>query len=211
MVGSIANYLNPSSLTLKVLKENTLRSVMYILMVLVLLSGCSYNKELVHESTETWDEWIATCKSYKDVDNWMKSNWSYDRARLYEASSVKKSREDWQVIYSPEITFKLKRGICNDAAVFIKHSLNRINPNYKAEIIHLFPGSFPDHYVCGFFVDNKLFVMDRGTAYWNMSGLYGPYSSLDEYAGVYISHHPVHHSLKWARFGWPAWRSSEKW
>jgi len=177
------------------------KSILLIIIVLLWFTACY---------AETWEEWVAKCKSYKDVDKWMAKNFLYDFNRLKEAMSRKK--DNLLEVNPPEISFKLRRGVCFDAAVFAKHSLNRINPDYKAEIVHLYPGYFPDHYVCGFFVEGKLYIMDRGTGYRNVEGTYGPFQSLDEYVNkIYLRYHPKHRKLKWARFGWPPWRSNEKW
>jgi hypothetical protein len=93
---------------------------------------------------------------------------------------------------TPEKTFQLKSGIYIDAAMFSKETLNRINPSYKAQIVVLIirPYGF-NHYVCSIRKDGKLFIMDYGTPFKEVTGIHGPYSSLDEYKNFYEKHHPM--------------------
>src|SRR4030043_1672573 len=65
--------------------------------------------------TKTYEETVSRWKSYKDVDKWMRSHYSYDMIRAKE-SSVKKAPTP----RSPEKTFKLRSGVCFDAAYFLK-------------------------------------------------------------------------------------------
>ena len=180
------------------MKKIRLRLI-YLLMLILFLPACA-TTPYTKTSQQAYEEWLSTCKNYKDVDRWMAKNFVYDMNRLRFSMSGLSTRSQVE-IYSPEETFKLKSGVCMEAAVFVKHSLNRINPDYKAEIVHLYPGVLPDHYVCGFYVDGKLLVMDRGTTYRSMEGVHGPYTSLDEYARFYVSYHPVNRKLKWCKFG----------
>jgi hypothetical protein len=92
---------------------------------------------------------------------------------------------------TPEKTFQLKSGIYIDAAMFSKETLNRINPSYKAQIVILVirPYGF-NHYACSFRMDGKLFILDYGTPYKEITGVHGPYNSLDEYKRFFEKHHP---------------------
>jgi hypothetical protein len=75
--------------------------------------------------------------------------------------------------------------------MFLKETLNRINPSYKAQtvVILVRPNVF-NHYVCAFKKDGKLFILDYGTPYKEITGVHGPYNSLDEYKRFYEKHHP---------------------
>jgi hypothetical protein len=158
---------------------------------------------------ETYEEWISTCKDYKDVAKWMKKNFLYDNSKLKDCLGRKGTLCE---VYSPEITFNKKSGVCFDAAVFAKWSLNRINPDYKAELINLYPGTYPDHYVTGFYVDGKLFVLDYGLPFGrNQSGTWGPFENLDNYVKDVYFRWSGHRQLKKYCFGWPTHRSSEPW
>lgn len=186
----------------------------YILsLTLILISACaSFNKGEIKRPT--YEEWLASCKDYKDVAKWQEKYLIYDKERLQESLSRSKANLPRLRAQSPEDTFRIKRGICMDAAVFTKVSLNRINPEYKAEIVHLFPGPLPliDHYVCAFYVNGKLFIMDYGTTYRQTEGTHGPFKDLDDYVhSFYLKYHPKHKSFKWYKFGWPPWRSFEPW
>ncbi len=85
-----------------------------------------------------------------------------------------------------EETFKLKSGIYIDAVYFIKETLNRINPTYQARIVVILRRPYRNnHYVCSFKKDGKLYIMDYGTPYETVTGLHGPYNSLEEYKQFY--------------------------
>lgn len=69
-------------------------------------------------------------------------------------------------------------------AAFAKLTLNRINPEYKARYIFIRNKNGPvNHWVTGFNLDNKIYVIDYGAGkHWSaMEGMHGPYASLDEY------------------------------
>ena len=135
---------------------------------------------------KTYDETVSEWKSYQDLVKWMENDFSFDKER-YE-----KFERTLPVPRTPEKTFQLKSGIYIDAAMFLKETLNRINPSYKAQIVILIirPYGF-NHYVCSFRKDGKLFIMDYGTPYREITGVHGPYSSLEEYKKFYEKHHPM--------------------
>jgi len=150
--------------------------------------------------TKTYDETVSQWKSYKDVDKWMRSHFSFDIKRAKE-SSIGKSRP---IPRSPEETFKLKSGVCFDAAYFLKDVLNRIDPSYEAKVVKVevspFPTFFHD-FVCSFNKEGKLFIMMQyGSIFSNMVGVHGPFNSLDEFKKYYESNHPrVKEGLKVVR------------
>jgi hypothetical protein len=135
---------------------------------------------------KTYDETVSEWKSYQDLVKWIENDFSFDKER-YE-----RFERTLPVPRTPEKTFELKSGIYIDAAMFIKESLNRINPSYKAQIVILIirPYGF-NHYVCSFKMDGKLFIMDYGTPYKEVTGVHGPYSSLEEYKKFYEKQHPM--------------------
>ena len=135
---------------------------------------------------KTYDETVSEWKSYQDLVKWMENDFSLDKER-YE-----KFEGTLPIPRTPEKTFQLKSGIYIDAAMFLKETLNRINPSYKAQIVILIirPYGF-NHYVCSFRKDGKLFIMDYGTPYREITGVHGPYSSLEEYKKFYERHHPM--------------------
>jgi hypothetical protein len=144
---------------------------------------------------KTYQETVAKWKSYKDVAHWM-SNFSYDIPRFKQAYGrgppVVPPR-------TPEETFKIKSGICFDAALFIQDALNRIDPSYKARII--FIENLPyeaNHYVCLFKNDGKIFIMDYGTKEIGTMGTHGPFNSLEDYSKFYKRYHPYNNSIRYS-------------
>ncbi len=135
---------------------------------------------------KTYDETVSEWKSYQDLVKWMENDFSFDNER-YE-----KFEGTLPLPRSPEETFQLKSGIYIDAARFSKETLNRINPSYKAQIVILVirPHGF-NHYVCSFRKDGKLFILDYGTPYKEVTGVHGPYSSLEEYRKFWEKHRPM--------------------
>jgi hypothetical protein len=135
---------------------------------------------------KTYDETVSEWKSYQDLVKWMENDFSFDKER-YE-----KFEGTLPIPRNPEMTFQFKSGIYIDAAMFLKETLNRINPSYQAQIVILVirPYGF-NHYACSFKKDGKLFIMDYGTPYKEITGVHGPYHSLDEYKRFYEEHHPM--------------------
>jgi hypothetical protein len=135
---------------------------------------------------KTYDETVSEWKSYQGLMKWMENDFSFDKER-YE-----KFRGTLPVPRTPEETFRLKSGIYIDAAMFLKEVLNRIDPSYKAQIVILIIRRYGfNHYACSFRKDGKLFIMDYGTPYKEVTGVHGPYSSLEEYKEFYEKHHPM--------------------
>ncbi|MGZ6249368.1 MAG: transglutaminase-like domain-containing protein [Syntrophales bacterium] len=137
-------------------------------------------------SGKTYIETISEWKSYQDLVKWMEREFSFDAERY------KKFEGTLPVPRTPEETFQLKSGIYIDAAEFSKKTLNQINPSYKAQtaIIVVRPNVF-NHYVCAFKKNGNLFILDYGTPYKEITGVHGPYNSLDEYGRFYEKHHPM--------------------
>jgi hypothetical protein len=140
---------------------------------------------------KTYDETVSEWQSYQDLVKWMENDFSFDRER-YE-----KFERTLPVPRTPEKTFQLKSGIYIDAAMFAKETLNRMNPSYKAQIVILIirPYGF-NHYVCSFKKDGKLFIMDYGTPYKEVTGIHGPYNSLEEYKKFYEKHDPMKREIE---------------
>lgn len=140
---------------------------------------------------KTYAETISEWKSYQDLVNWMEKDFSFDPERY------KKFKGTLPVPRTPEETFQLKSGIYIDAVEFSKKTLNQINPSYQAQaaIIVVRPSVF-NHYVCAFRNDGKLFVLDYGTPYKELTGVHGPYNSLEEYKRFYEKHHPIKREIE---------------
>ncbi len=135
---------------------------------------------------KTYDETVSGWSSYQDLVKWMENDFSFDKER-YE-----KFEGTLPVPRTPQETFQLKSGIYIDAARFLKETLNRINPSYKAQIVILIirPHGL-NHYVCSFREEGRLFILDYGTPYKEVTGMHGPYNSLEEYRKFYEKHRPM--------------------
>jgi len=154
---------------------------------------------------KTYDETVSQWRSYKDVAKWMSWNFSYDMKRLKEGIE-KGSYDSPMLVRTPKETFELKSGICQDAALFAKETLNRIDASYQAEIVFIDFEDSLHHYVCSFRKDGKLYIMDYGTPTKSVAGVHGPYNSLDEYKKFYETWHPRKPTIKSISFGWPEWK-----
>jgi hypothetical protein len=140
---------------------------------------------------KTYDETVSEWKSYEDLVKWMENDFSFDKER-YE-----KFNGTFPVPRPPEETFQLKSGIYIDAAMFLKEILNRINPSYQAQIVILIMRRHGfNHYACSFKKDRKLFIMDYGTPYKEITGVHGPYGALEEYKKFYEKHHPMKREIE---------------
>jgi len=130
---------------------------------------------------ETGSQW----KSYQDLVRWMEKEFSLDLDRF------KRYEGKFPPPRTPEETFHLRSGIYVDATVLAKETLNRINPSYKARIVVIIMRPYGyNHYVCSFRDGGKIWIMDYGTPYREVTGLLGPYNSLEEYRVFYEKNHP---------------------
>ena len=146
-------------------------------------------------SAKTYDETVSQWKSYQDLVRWMAKDFSFDPDRF------KKFEGTLPPPRSTKETFQLKTGIYIDAALFAKETLNRINPSYKAQIAVILMRPYgANHYVCSFKKDGKLFIMDYGTPYGAMTGLQGPYDSLEEYKKFFEKNHPARRPVEAIRY-----------
>ncbi len=144
---------------------------------------------------KTYAETISEWKSYQDLTRWMERDFSFDSERY------RKFEGTLPVPRTPEETFQLRSGIYIDAVEFSKKTLNQINPSYQPQtaIIIVRPNIF-NHYVCVFRREGKLFVLDYGTPYKEITGVHGPYHSLDEYRRFYEKHHPEKRKVEGIRY-----------
>lgn len=153
---------------------------------------------------ETYENWLAKCRSYKDVAVWLNENFHYDPEGIRKESSPKQDNQKFLMVQGSEETFRCKTGLSLEAAVFAKNSLNRINPDYRAEVIHLLPEKTSAYCVCGFQLGGRLFIMDYGSPYEKMIGTHGPFGNLDEYVKKFFSkYHPFHPKVRSYNYGWP--------
>jgi hypothetical protein len=134
---------------------------------------------------KTYAETISQWKTYQDLVEWMEKDFSFDEERYKHFEGTLPTPR------TPEKTFQLKSGIYIDAAEFSKRTLNQIDPSYKAQtvVIVVRPSVF-NYYVCSFKKEGKLYVIDYGSPYKEITGIHGPYNSLDEYKEFYQNHHP---------------------
>jgi len=128
---------------------------------------------------ETYGQWVANCRSYKDVAAWLNDNFRHDPDRLGQTPG-KAGRKQLSVKGKEEI-FRYRTGCSLDASLFAKETLNRINPDYRAKLIHLSGDRSPVHYLCGFYVGGRLFIMDYWDPQENLIGTHGPFEDLNDY------------------------------
>jgi len=135
---------------------------------------------------KTYAETVSQWKSYQDLVRWMEKEFSLDLDRF------KRYEGKFPPPRTPEETFHLRSGIYVDATVLAKETLNRINPSYKAKIVVIIMRPYGyNHYVCSFRDGGKIWIMDYGTPYREVTGLLGPYNSLQEYRVFYEKNHPL--------------------
>lgn len=171
------------------IKRKIMKKIIYgiILIAITLgLTGC--------ENAKPYPQRVQTWKSYTDVANYMQSNFRFDRNRQLEfKKDLRKYKQKTDNMYDftvselskkPIETYNSGSGFCGDSVVFINDALNKVNPNYKAKTIFIENGASPiHHWVTGFYVKDKLYIMDYGAgSKWSaMIGTHGPYNSIDDY------------------------------
>ena len=144
------------------------------------------------EKAQPYPVTIKSWKSYKDVASWMQNNWHFSadqrrikngkRKYLKQGGDIRDMRLE-SIAYPAEKSYDNQIGHCGDAALLIKDSLNKINPNYHAKIIFIKNTFSPHHWVTGFYLKDDLYVMDYGAGpkWSSMKGVHGPYKSIDGY------------------------------
>ncbi len=145
--------------------------------------------------SKTYAEAVSKWKSFQDLLNWFEKEFSLDVDRF------KKFEGTLPPPRTPEETFRLRSGIYIDAAIFAKETLNRIDPSYRAQIVVIImrPYGF-NHYVCSFRKDGKIFIMDYGTPNRKITGVHGPFNSLEEYRRFYENNAPTKRHIEAVRF-----------
>jgi len=137
-------------------------------------------------STLSYEEALRQWKSYEDVVRWMEREFSLDTDRL------KKYEGTLPEPRAAKETFRLRSGIYIDAAKFAKETLNRIHRAYDARIAVVIMRPYSaNHYICTFKKEGRFFVLDYGTPHKALTGIHGPYNSLDEYGKFYEKNLPV--------------------
>jgi hypothetical protein len=143
----------------------------------------------------SYDAAVSHWKSHEDLVKWLEKDFFLDVDRY------KKFEGTLPLPRTPDETLHLKSGIYIDVAIFSKETLNRINPSYKAQVaVFIMRASRFNHYVCVFRKDGKLFIIDYGTPYRQVTGVHGPYSSLEDYKAFYVKHHPLKRSVEGIRY-----------
>jgi len=136
--------------------------------------------------SKTYAETISAWQSYEDLVRWMEKEFTFDAERFRKFEGTLPPPR------TPEETFQFRSGIYVDVATFAKTTLNRINPSYSAQVVVIFMRPYGyNHYVCSFKKDGKIFIMDYGTPYKALTGVHGPYNSLEDYRKFYEMHQPV--------------------
>ena len=149
-------------------------------LAMVLLMFCSTATAGSYEDTVT--KW----KSYKDVANWLNSNFSFEKGRQKQITKrLRTQGPSGLLVRNPATLYEDNhRGYCADSANFAIKSLNAIDPSYNARWVFIWnEKGRPNHWVAAFDFEEKLYIMDYGTGrkWEEMQGVHGPYDSLDKY------------------------------
>ncbi|MFB3885834.1 MAG: transglutaminase-like domain-containing protein [Thermodesulfobacteriota bacterium] len=162
-------------------------------LLILLFSGCASSRvgTWIPFARKTYSDTVSGWKSYRDVVKWMEGRFSFDEERY------KKYEGTLPPPRTPEETFRLRSGIYMDVAFFLKETLHRVDPSYQSRVVVIVASSSRfNHYVCSFKAEGKLFILDYGTPYKEMTGVHGPYRSLEEYRQFYEKHHPVKRKIE---------------
>ena len=144
---------------------------------------------------KSYSEAVSRWRSYQDLVEWLNKDFSLDRERL------KKFEGRLPPPRSPEETFSLKSGIYIDVATFAKETLNRMDPAYQARIVVLLiRPNRANHYVCSFLKDGMLFIIDYGTPYQPLTGIHGPFLSLEEFKRFFEKNDPAKRRVEAVRY-----------
>jgi len=159
---------------------------------------------------ETYHQWVENCSSYKDVAVWLNHHFRYEKDQNGDGQLFSQGNKKRLGNQRLKEIFRSRSGCTLEASVFARETLNRINPDYRAEIIYLSLGRSQAHYLCGFFLGENLFIMDYGNFYENMIGTHGPFKNLDDYVQIfYFRRHPLHKKPPVYHFGFPSVHSSK--
>jgi hypothetical protein len=159
---------------------------------------------------ETYVQWVQNCRSYKDVAVWLNHNFRYEKDGNGDGQPFSQGNNNRPRIQRLEEIFRYPCGCSLDASLFARETLNRINPDYRAEIIYLSLDRSQAHYLCGFFLGGNLFVMDYGNPHERMIGTHGPFRNLNHYVQIFYSRgHPPHQKPRVYHFGFPSVPSSK--
>ena len=134
----------------------------------------------------SYEESVAQWHSYQDVAAWLEKNFKFDKSRQkYNQGLIKSKGLNAAVMKKPQELYKLKKGYCTDAANFAMQALNSINPAHNAQLIFIknAKSQLDNHWVTGFKMEDKIYVMDFGAGpHWSeIKGVHGPYNGLEEY------------------------------
>jgi len=136
-------------------------------------------------ASDSFDEAVASWKSYEDVGTWLNSNFYFDKSRQSTIQKrLKAQGPPGLLVRAPEKLFKSREGYCADAANFAIKALNKIDPSYNARWVFISNAAGrPNHWVAAFDYNDKLYIMDYGAGKkWSaMTGIHGPFDSLEGY------------------------------
>ena len=152
---------------------------------MLLVFSCLLSVATAAGASSKYEAEVATWKTHEDVAKWLSSNFIFDRNRQMQVlARLKEVGPENMPTRKPATLFEIRKGQCRDSAAFAKDALNKINPDHQARYIFIKNSAGPtNHWVTGFKLDNKIYVIDYGAGkHWSgMEGVHGPYASLDEY------------------------------
>jgi hypothetical protein len=158
---------------------------------LLAMFACLLSVSVPAAAESNYDATVATWKSPDDVSKWLQSNFVFDKDRQAQVQQQLKATGLENVLTrKAENLFENHNGYCRDSASFAKDALNKINADYRARYIFI-KNKYgpPNHWVTGYEVNSKLYVMDFGAGHaWSaLEGVHGPYDSLDDYKNYLAS------------------------
>ena len=107
-----------------------------------------------HAQVDDYHSTVATWSSYKNVEQWLKDNFTFDKGRQKIIQKrLRAQGPTGLLVRNPETLFNDAKGYCGDAAYFALDALNRISPEHNARWIFIKNGSGKtNHWVTGFTV-----------------------------------------------------------
>ena len=152
----------------------------FVILICMLLFGAT--SALANE----YEKAVASWTSHQDVSRWLKENFEFSKSRQKVIQKrLKAQGPSGLLIREPGTLFSTKSGYCADSANFALDALNRISPDHNPRWVFVDNAvkGKANHWVTGFNVDGKLYIMDYGAGHnWGkMNGVHGPYDSLDDY------------------------------
>lgn len=151
-------------------------------------------------------------KSLTDIIHWFETEYEYENDRIYDCLKYHEETGKSLPCKNVEQLLTEKKGLCFDSTYFIIEMLKKIDIDlYRPDCIFLF-ATDPEidiefqHYVCIFYKENEMWVMDYGNKKKHLNGVHGPFKNIEEYKKFYEDCHPNRNVVS-IKYGWPPFRN----